>query len=476
RAATDAASAAVAAGARGVDAYAAGAASAHAVSGAACASVDGAYASGARCGDDIRIATDAGRATAPATVTTAAPIADSKTDSTPPLTPPYPPHAREAEPVAVIGIAGRYPKAASLDAFWRNLRDGRDCIGPLPAPRGDWRSGGGAQGAPIGGFIDDIDRFDPLFFQISMREAQSMDPQERLFIEQAYACVEDAGYTPATLSATKRVGVYVGVMNGNYAGGTRYWSIANRVSYLFDLHGPSVAVDSACSSSLTAVHFALDALRGGSIDCALVGGVNLIVAPEHLARLSAMNMLSTRGKVSAFGADADGFVDGEGVGALLLKPLARAQADGDAIYGVLLGSAINAGGRTHGYTVPSPHAQADAVAGAYRAAGVEPHMLGYVEAHGTGTALGDPIEIRGLARAFERDAAVRGGCAIGSVKTNIGHAESAAGIAGLTKVLLQMRHRRLVPSLNADTPNPDIDFSRTPFRLQRRDEPWALPA
>ncbi|AVR08006.1 SDR family NAD(P)-dependent oxidoreductase [Burkholderia thailandensis] len=452
------------------------AASAHAVSGAACASVDGAYASGARCGDDIRIATDAGRATAPATVTTAAPIADSKADSKTDSTPPYPPHAREAEPVAVIGIAGRYPKAASLDAFWRNLRDGRDCIGPLPAPRGDWRSSGGAQGAPIGGFIDDIDRFDPLFFQISMREAQSMDPQERLFIEQAYACVEDAGYTPATLSATKRVGVYVGVMNGNYAGGTRYWSIANRVSYLFDLHGPSVAVDSACSSSLTAVHFALDALRGGSIDCALVGGVNLIVAPEHLARLSAMNMLSTRGKVSAFGADADGFVDGEGVGALLLKPLARAQADGDAIYGVLLGSAINAGGRTHGYTVPSPHAQADAVAGAYRAAGVEPHMLGYVEAHGTGTALGDPIEIRGLARAFERDAAMRGGCAIGSVKTNIGHAESAAGIAGLTKVLLQMRHRRLVPSLNADTPNPDIDFSRTPFRLQRRDEPWALPA
>ncbi|WP_260115121.1 beta-ketoacyl synthase N-terminal-like domain-containing protein [Massilia sp. MB5] len=385
--------------------------------------------------------------------------------------------------IAVIGLAGRYPHAATLDELWQLLRSGRSAIGEIPAERWNWRdyAPGAAGGrAPIssryGGFIDDIDRFDPLFFQIAMAEAHNMDPQERLFVEQAYCCIEDAGHVPATLSRDKRVGVYVGVMNANYPTGVRHWSIANRISYLFDFRGPSMALDSACSSSLTALHLALDALRAGSIDCALVGGVNLVTDPAHYQRLSAMNMLSDGPQVRAFGARANGFVDGEGVGAMLLKPLRQALADGDDIYGVLLGSALNAGGKTHGYTVPSPQAQADVVAQAYQQAGVTPRMVSYVEAHGTGTALGDPIEVRGLTLAFERQTQERQFCALGSVKTNIGHTESAAGIAGVTKVLLQMKHRMLAPTLHAEQANPEIDFARTPFRLQHSLQAWDAPA
>ncbi|MBB3120979.1 SDR family NAD(P)-dependent oxidoreductase [Pseudoduganella violacea] len=384
--------------------------------------------------------------------------------------------------IAVIGLAGRYPHAATLDELWQLLRSGRSAIGEIPAARWNWRdyAPGAAGGlAPIssryGGFIDEIDRFDPLFFQIAMAEAHNMDPQERLFVEQAYCCIEDAGHVPATLSRDKRVGVYVGVMNANYPTGVRHWSIANRISYLFDFRGPSMAVDSACSSSLTALHLALDALRSGSIDCALVGGVNLVTDPAHYQRLSAMNMLSDGPQVRAFGAHANGFVDGEGVGAMLLKPLRQALADGDDIHGVLLGSALNAGGKTHGYTVPSPQAQADVLAQAYQRAGVTPRMVSYVEAHGTGTALGDPIEVRGLTLAFERHTQERQFCALGSVKTNIGHTESAAGIAGVTKVLLQMKHRMLAPTLHAEQANPEIDFTRTPFRLQHSLQAWDVP-
>ncbi|MFF8597099.1 SDR family NAD(P)-dependent oxidoreductase [Streptomyces sp. NPDC015220] len=384
--------------------------------------------------------------------------------------------------IAVIGLSGRYPGAADVDAFWDNLLAGRAHIEEIPAERWDWRKyydpARGTRGRMYsrwGGFLADADAFDAGFFGISPAEARHIDPQERVFLEAVHAAIEDAGHTTATLSPDRRVGVFVGAMNGNYPSGVRFWSIANRVSFLFDLRGPSLAVDSACSSSLTAIHLAVESLRSGTSDCAVAGGVNLIVHPDHYVRLSEMTMLSPGERSGPFGAGADGFVDGEGVGVVVLKPLAAALADGDHIHGVIKGTSVNANGRTGGYTVPGPVGQGAAVADALRRAGVPARSVSYVEAHGTGTALGDPIEITGLARAFRQDTADTGFCAIGSVKSNIGHTESASGIAGLTKVLLQLRHRTLVPSLNAEPANPHIDFSATPFTVQRTAAPWERP-
>ncbi len=384
--------------------------------------------------------------------------------------------------VAIVGLAGRYPKSDDLDAFWDNLAHGRSCIEEIPADRWRWedyydpeRGREGRMYTRWGGFLSGIDRFDPLFFRISPKEAKRIDPQERLFLETCYHAIEDAGYTPDSLDAPDRVGVFVGVMNARYTAQPSHYSIANRVSYVFDFRGASMAVDTACSSSLTAIHVALESLYADTLGCAIVGGVNLVVDPVHFLELSELTMLSAGDRCRAFGAQADGFVDAEGVGAIVLKPLHRAQADGDRIHGVIKGSAVNAGGRTNGYTVPNPLAQSSVVAQALARAGVPADHLSCIEAHGTGTALGDPIEIAGLTRAFGDAGEGRPFCAIGSVKSNIGHCESAAGIAGVTKVLLQMRHRQLVPSLHAEVPNPEIDFARTPFRVQKTLEAWSCP-
>ncbi|QTD53418.1 SDR family NAD(P)-dependent oxidoreductase [Sulfidibacter corallicola] len=401
--------------------------------------------------------------------------------------PSEPPQGDRTRDVAVIGLSGRYPQAEDLHQFWQNLKSGKNCITEIPADRWDWRSWFDEQrGKPgfsytrWGGFIDGVDRFDPLFFHISPRDAEQMDPQERLFLEVAHSSIEDAGYTARNLSETRRVGVFVGVMNSAYGFNPNYASIANRVSYTLDFQGPSLAVDTACSSSLTAIHLALESLYAGTCDCAIAGGVNLILHPGHYLSLSALTMLSSSDQCKSFGAAADGFVDGEGVGALVLKSLDKALADGDQIYGVLKASMLNSGGKTNGYTVPNPKAQADLIFGALQRAEIPARTIGYIEAHGTGTALGDPIEITGLTQAFSRDDAQRGHrrtatCAIGSVKSNIGHTESAAGIAGLTKVLLQLKHGQLVPSLHARTPNPNIDFANTPFRVQQEPAAWQRP-
>ena len=399
--------------------------------------------------------------------------------------PPEPPAAQQRHSdVAIIGLSGRYAGSDNVRQLWQHLKAGEHCIAQVPAERWDWRryfdrtpGTAGRIYTPWGGFIGQIDRFDPLFFHISPREALKMDPQERLFLEEAYHCISDAGYTPARLAERQRVGVFVGVMNGTYSHQSSYWSVANRVSYQFNFQGPSLAVDTACSSSITALHLALQSLERGDSDCALVGGVSLLVDPVHYMGLSEMQMLSPGPHCKAFGADADGFVAGEGVGALLLKPLAQAEADGDRIYGVIKGSMINAGGKTNGYTVPNPLAQSRLVVDSLARAGVDARAVSYVEAHGTGTALGDPIEIAGLARAFSSSGATPGTqyCAIGSIKSNIGHCESAAGIAGITKVLLQLQHRQLVPSLHADTANPHIDFANTPFAVQRTLAEWPRP-
>lgn len=400
--------------------------------------------------------------------------------------------AASAEPVAIIGLAGRYPGARTLDEFWKNLAEGQDCVTEVPASRWDHSKvfdpapQVGKTTGKWGGFIDGHDRFDPLFFNIAPREAEFMDPQERLFLQCAWETLEDAGYTRASVARDGDVGVFVGVMWEEYqlygseltvsgrplALSGSAASIANRVSYFFNFHGPSLALDTMCSSSLTAIHLACESLRSGSSSVALAGGVNLTTHPNKYIALSQGRFLSSKGRCESFGEGGDGYVPAEGVGAVLLKPLSRAEADGDRIYGVILGSALNHGGKTNGYTVPNPAAQTAVIEKALANAGVSPEEIGYVEAHGTGTSLGDPIEIAALTRAYGKRQPDGRACAIGSVKSNIGHAESAAGMAGLTKLLLQFRHGTLVPSLHSQRLNPNIAFVETPFRVQRSLAEW----
>ncbi|MBQ1098895.1 amino acid adenylation domain-containing protein, partial [Streptomyces sp. b94] len=404
--------------------------------------------------------------------------------------------APASDGVAIVGVAGRYPMAGTPAELWDNLAAGRSGIREVPADRWDadvHHDPAGVRGSysKWAGFIDDVDKFDPLFFQISPADAEAMDPQERLFLQTAAAVLDDAGHPAAELAARGPVGVFAGVMNNNYewmageatALGVRtdahsnHWSIANRVSYTFDFTGPSLAVDTACSASLTAIHLACESIRSGECHTAIAGGVNLILHPMHLRMLADRGMISRGDRLKSFGADADGFVDGEGVGAVLLRPLKDAVADGDRVLGVIRGSAINAGGKTGGYTVPSAAAQAEVIRAALHRAQADPATVGYVEAHGTGTPLGDPIEIAGLVEAFggridAAERAQRPTVAVGSVKSNIGHLESAAGVAGLTKVLFQLRHRTLAPSLNSARRNTAIDFTTTPFEVQQTLRPW----
>ncbi|WP_439657532.1 SDR family NAD(P)-dependent oxidoreductase [Lentzea sp. HUAS TT2] len=415
--------------------------------------------------------------------------------TTRPVRPAAPRPDASGEPIAIIGLSGRYPDAPTLDDFWANLRAGRDSVREVPARR--WSLDGffepdqqkavdtGASYSKWGGFLDGFARFDAAFFGISPREAADIDPQERLFLETVWSALEDAGYTRDRLATRHqgRVGVFAGVTKTGFdrnvpppvsgprrSPRTSFASLANRVSYLLDLRGPSLPVDTMCSASLTAIHEACEHLRQGSCEVAIAGGVNLYLHPSTFVELCRSRMLAADGRCRSFGAGGEGFVPGEGVGAVLLKPLAAAEADGDPIHAVILGSAINHGGRTNGYTVPNPRAQAAVVRAAIEAAGLRPGDIGYVEAHGTGTRLGDPVEIDGLTQAFGTDSAA----AIGSVKSNIGHLEAAAGIAGLTKVVLQLRNGELVPTLHAERVNPDIDFAATPFELSRATT-WPRP-
>lgn len=398
--------------------------------------------------------------------------------------------------IAIIGISGRYPGADNLAAFWENLKGGKDSITEIPATRWNLhayydkeKGKTGKTYSKWGGFIDRADQFDPMFFNISAREAELMDPQERLFLQTVWETIEDAGYTRTMLQGNNKeakVGVYVGVMYEEYqlfgpeetAKGNPIAllgnpsGIANRVSYFLNLHGPSMAVDTMCSSSLTAIHLACKDLQTGETELAIAGGVNLSLHPNKYLILSEGGFASSKGRCESFGEGGEGYVPGEGVGAVLLKPLASALADGDRIYGVIKGTAVNHGGKTNGYTVPNPKAQTAVVKTAMQKAGVKPADISYVEAHGTGTSLGDPIEIAGLQKAFDTDK--KQYCSIGSVKSNIGHCESAAGISGLTKVLLQMQHKQLVPSLHAAVLNPNIDFSNTAFKVQQQLEDWQV--
>ncbi|WP_460732697.1 SDR family NAD(P)-dependent oxidoreductase [Lysobacter tyrosinilyticus] len=392
--------------------------------------------------------------------------------------------------IAIVGMAARLPKAKNADELWENLTQGRDCISEIPQSRFDRRRNRDALGRYRGGFIDDVDKFDSLFFNISPREAETLDPQERLFLEASWEALEDAGYYPEAFQSNElgagRIGVYVGAVWAMYqmvgaeerlAGNkvianSFLWSVANRVSYFMNFTGPSIAVDTACSASLTAIHLACDAIRSGECAAALVGGVNLDVHQCKQEITVAGGLLSEEGLCRAFGRDASGYVPGEGVGALLLKPLSQARRDRDNIYAVIKSSAISHGGRNSGYSVPNSKAQCDTITTALKKANVDARSIGYIEAHGTGTELGDPIEISGLNQAFEKDQVALQSCAIGSIKTNIGHLEAAAGIAGVCKTILQMRHRTLVPSLHSAQLNEFIDFAHSPFVVQQALTPW----
>lgn len=399
----------------------------------------------------------------------------------------------EGEPIAIVGAGCRFPQAPDAEAYWHLLREGRDAITEVPATR--WNSAAYYDKNPgterktysrWGGFLENPDQFDPHFFDISPREASLMDPQQRIFLEVAWETLEDAGYGARRLEK-QHVGVYVGCSNNQYyrliepaltsldhsAGiGNQNPIIANRISFLLNLSGPSVLVDTMCSSSLVALDMACQALRQGNCTMALVGGVNMLLSPEYYVAMSRMRMHAPDGRCKAFDHRADGIVLGEGAGAVLLKPLRTALAEGDSIRAVIKGSAINHGGAANGITAPNPAAQSRVIARALQAAGVGADSITWVETHGTGTALGDPIEIEGLTKAFRRHTDRKQYCAIGSVKTNIGHLEPAAGIAQVIKVVLAMEHKQLPPSLHFESPNPHIAFADTPFKVNTALTPW----
>ncbi|MEU3645651.1 SDR family NAD(P)-dependent oxidoreductase [Lentzea sp. NPDC034063] len=412
------------------------------------------------------------------------------------------PADRGTDPIAIIGMSGRFPQADDLDAFWRNLSEGRDCISEVPADRWDWKE---LYGDPFaeegrttvkwGGFMDGVADFDPEFFGIAPREARLMDPQHRLLMLHVWKALEDAGYAASALAGGD-LGIIVGTAGTGYQrliedharGGEGVAATAtvpsigpNRMSFFLDVHGPSEPVETACSSSLVALHRAVSALERGECSLAVAGGVNTVLVPDGHISFGRAGMLSDDGRCKSFSDRADGYSRGEGIGMLVLKRLSAAERDGDHVHGVIRATAVNHGGRANSLTAPNPRAQAKVILDAHRRAGIDPRTVGYIEAHGTGTKLGDPVEINGLREAFrelyaDHGAEVTGShVGIGTVKTNIGHLELSAGVAGVLKVLLQMRHRTLVESLHSETVNPYVELDGSPFFLVRERQPWAAP-
>ncbi|HEV2185879.1 MAG TPA: SDR family NAD(P)-dependent oxidoreductase, partial [Stellaceae bacterium] len=385
-----------------------------------------------------------------------------------------------AFPIAVIGAACRFPGAGDLATFWSLLRSGTDAIGPMPEER--WDVAGNFHPDPArpgkmytreGGFIADIDKFDAGFFGISPREARRIDPQQRILLELTWDAMENAGVVPDSLAGSQ-TGVFVGISFSDYAAlqredpdhvdayvmsGSAVSNAANRISYIFDLHGPSFAVDTACSSSLVAVHEACVSLWRRESTVAIAGGVNALLSPSGFIGFSKAHMLSPTSRCHAFDASGDGYVRSEGGGVVLLKPLAQAIADSNPIWAVIAGSGVNSDGRTTGLAMPNPVAQEALLRQVYRDAEIDPASVAYIEAHGTGTSVGDPVECTALGHVFGAARPAGDPCSIGSVKTNVGHLEPASGVAGLMKVLLALRHRELPRSLHLSAPNPQIPFA-----------------
>jgi len=400
------------------------------------------------------------------------------------------------EPIALIGIGCRYPGANNPAAFWQLLCQGIDAVTEIPPDRWDANqfyhtdlSQPNKTNTRWGGFLNDIEHFDPQFFGIAPREVSSMDPQQRLLLEVAWEALEDAGQIPDRLRGSK-TGVFVGIgthdysimmwqdpVNDPYATtGTGNCIAANRISYVFDFKGPSLAVDTACSSSLVAIHLACQSLWCGESSLALAGGVNVLLLPTVTIGFSKGGFMSSTGRCRSFDASADGYVRSEGAGIVVLKPLSQAVAAGDPIYAVIRGSAVNQDGFSNGLAAPNAKAQAAVLRSAYQCAGVSPGQVQYVEAHGTGTKLGDPIELQALGSVLSENRQPGELCAIGSVKTNIGHTETAAGVAGVIKVALALKHQQIPPSLHFTTPNPQIDFDPLPLRVQTQLAPWPTAA
>ncbi|WP_438801122.1 beta-ketoacyl synthase N-terminal-like domain-containing protein [Amycolatopsis magusensis] len=395
----------------------------------------------------------------------------------------------QGEPIAVVGVGVRLPGGVESPAdFWRLLDGGRDAINSVPDGR--WEAfADPAALATIpgrGGFIADATGFDAAFFGITPREAEAMDPQQRVLLEVAWSALEHAGIPPSTLSGT-RTGVFTGISASEYglltmsdldtidawSGTGAAMSIAsNRLSYLLDLRGPSLTVDTACSSSLVAAHMAVQSLQCGESETALVAGVNLMLSPGITANFHRAGVLAEDGRCKPFAGDADGIVRGEGCGVVVLRRLSEARRAGDRVLAVIRGSAVNSDGRSNGLMAPNPRAQEMVLADAYAAAGVDPAGVDYVEAHGTGTPLGDPIEAAALGAVLGSDREWGRPLLIGSVKSNLGHLEGAAGIVGLIKVVLSLGHRRLPASLHFDTPNAQIDFDGLGLRVVGEPARW----
>jgi len=399
------------------------------------------------------------------------------------------------EPIAIIGMGCRFPRADDPAGFWSLLHNGVDAVGEVPASR--WKMEDyydsdpdkpGVMETRWGGFLDDVDRFDPEFFGISPREAAAMDPQQRLLLEVSWEALESAGQGPANLTEC-RTGVFVGLTGDEYsrlfyrrnnlslldvyfASGIARSVAGGRISYTLGIQGPNLSIDTACSSSLVAVHTACLHLRMGECRMALAGGSNVILSPELGIAFSRSRMLAADGRCKAFDSRADGFVRSEGCGMVVLKRLCDAVADGDPILAIVRGSAVNQDGRSSGLTAPNGAAQEDLIRRALAGARVQPREVGYVEAHGTGTELGDPIEARALANVLGRDRTGSAPLLVGSVKTNIGHLESAAGVAGLIKVVLALQHEEIPPNLHFRKLNPHIDWAGAPIEIPVQPRPW----
>ena len=394
------------------------------------------------------------------------------------------------ESIAIVGASCRFPGAENLERFWQLLVSAGDAVCEVDDRR--WstrfyyhpdRGEPGKSYTWSAGLITGVDMFEPAFFGISPREAAQMDPQQRLLLELTWHAFEDAGIPPSRMSGTA-TGVYIGASTTDYsdlrledpAGADSYFMtgstlsvLANRISYIFDLRGPSLAIDTACSSSLVALHQACEAIRSKKISGAVVGGINLLLAPYPFIGFSRASMLSRRGRCFAFDERADGYVRGEGGAIILLKPLAEAIADKDPIRAVIRASGINSDGRTVGLSLPSEAAQMSLLDTVYRSAGVAADHLAFFEMHGTGTAAGDPIEAAAVGHSLGQSRSIP--LPIGSVKTNIGHLEPASGMAGLLKAALALHHNIIPPTIHCERPNAKIPFETLKLRLVRDAEP-----
>lgn len=410
---------------------------------------------------------------------------------------PTPAHHDVHEPVAIIGIGCRFPGGVDgPDALWRLLMAEVDAVTEVPPSRWDVRESfdadpeaRGKTYSKWGGFLTDVDRFDARFFGIAPREAQSMDPQQRLLLETSWEALEHAALSPAALAGS-RTGVFVGLCTSDYGGallhgdprdidaytftGSAASVAAGRIAYVLGLQGPALTLDTACSSSLAALHLACRSLRAGECDVALAGGVNLVLSPVLMIYFSRLRALSPTGRSRAFDAAADGYVRGEGCGVVALKRLSDARAAGDRVIALIRGSALNQDGRSSGLTAPSGSAQQAVVRAALADARIAPSSVGYVEAHGTGTPLGDPIEVRALGAVLGEGRPAGQKVRVGSIKTNIGHTEGAAGIAGVIKAALALRHGKIPRSLHFRTPNPHVPWSELPLQVADATSDWII--